>query len=46
MFESLRIKTESFPDASVHIDSKVESSKAVIQSSDLNLLLAEHILTG
>lgn len=46
MFESLRIKTESFPDASVHMDSKVESSREVTQSSDLNLLLVEHILTG
>lgn len=29
----------------VHNDSKEESSKEIIKSSDLNFLLAEHILT-
>lgn len=29
----------------VHTDSKEESSKGMTQSSGLNLLLAEHILT-
>lgn len=29
----------------VHSDSKEKSCKEIIKSSDLNLLLAEHILT-